>query len=153
VGVSGGAEQVRVFRQDDRDFQPGELLRPWGDHFATLADENRGAEDALRTYEASSSEVRSNSIYTWRDRAFAERTWPISGKTYLYELEVEECRVRHVGDVNCFTAIKAAIAAGEPFEDHVACYWSGGAQPGEDWTEPRIEVLVCEAKVIARFEL
>jgi hypothetical protein len=46
-------------------------------------------------------------------------------RKYVYELEVEEANIRHVGELNWYSAAVNAARCGEPFKDAVHKYCSG----------------------------
>ncbi len=77
------------------------------------------------------------------------RLWRPSGKRHLYKLEIEELNVRRRGDLNWYSEAVDAVKAGRSIEAAVEKYCSG-IEAGAPYTEPRIEVLVSEAKVVKK---
>ncbi len=93
--------------------------------------------------------IRGASLYTWENEAVAMRLWRPSGKRHLYKLEIEELNVRRRGDLNWYSEAVDAVKAGRSIEAAVEKYCSG-IEAGAPYTEPRIEVLVSEAKVVKK---
>lgn len=140
--------KIIVYRYDDENYVEGQLLRPRGDPF-TLTDQQRIVERAIRSALHDGDKIRGNSLYTWADEGVAKRVWPRSGKQHLYQLEVGHANIRHRGDVNWYSAAVDAVKSGVSPDDAVAKYCSG-QEAGLPFTEPRMEVLVSEAKVIKK---
>jgi hypothetical protein len=61
-------------------------------------------------------------------------------------LEIEDANIRHIGDLNWYSAAVDAVRRGKPFKDAVDKYCRG-EEAGLPFTEPQIEVLVSEARV------
>ena len=55
----------------------------------------------------------------------AETAWCHKEGTHLYELEVDDDDVRHVGDLDIFTAIVNALENKEPVDGFRRDYWKG----------------------------
>lgn len=138
-----------VYRYDNECYKDGEITRPRGDFFSTLTDSEKQVELAIRSTLPDGANIRSTSVCTWANENLAKRLWPRSRKKYLYELEIDDFNIRHIGDLNWYSAAKDAVNSGELPKDAVDKYCSG-ENAGPPYTEPRIEVLVSEAKVRKR---
>lgn len=94
-----------------------------------------------------------NSIYTWRDKAVAERMWNLEARAkvykHLYKLQVQECDIRHIGDLNFYTEIGTALKRGESVEFAISGYTSSEEFDDPIITGPRFEVLVKKATVVS----
>lgn len=140
-----------LYRYDDDDYANGTPILPRGDSIYAITPDRKAAEDAIRVAVTDGADIRSNSIYTWENEVLARRLWKISGKKFLYELEVDEVHVRFRGDLNHYSAAVDATKSGASLDEHVESYWSG-QEAGAPWTEPRIEVLVSQARVLRKLE-
>jgi hypothetical protein len=138
-----------VYRYDDECYTEGQVIRPRGDSFNTLTDQQKVVERAIRSTLHDGTEIRGNSVYTWVEEGVARRLWPLSKKKHLYELEIEHSNIRFQGDLNCYSTAIDAVAAGRSPQNAVEKYCRG-EEAGPPYTEPRIEVLVSEAKVIRK---
>lgn len=124
-----------------------------GDHAdATLAKDHKPAEALLRQRLPNGYELRANSLYTWRDEAWARQTWSFSFEKlkYFYKLEVDAADVLHRGDVHYFTEIGEALALGVSPAIYVDAYASGAAFDPKRTTKARVELLVRKAVVLER---
>jgi hypothetical protein len=138
-----------VYRYDDEEFKDGQLISSRGDSFGTLTDTEKIVEGSLRTVLPDGANVRGGSLYTWQEENVARRLWQLSGKKYLYELEIDESDIRHIGDLNYYSKAKDAAKSGAPFEDFIRRY-CGGEVAGPPFTEPRLEILVSKARVLRK---
>lgn len=138
-----------VYRYDDQQFADGHEMTSRGDHYDSLTSMEKRVETLLRKVRENGDRLRRTSLYSWEDKALAEKLWPWSRKKYLYTLEIIEPDIVHSGDVNHYTAAKNAIAIGADPTRHLALYWSGVDAEGE-WTRPRRELLATKAKVVSR---
>jgi hypothetical protein len=64
----------------------------------------------------------------------------------LYELEVDENDVRHVGDLDIFAAMATALTKNEPVDAFRRDYWAGKR------TGKRIEILASKARVVRKLK-
>lgn len=80
----------------------------------------------------------------------AARLWRLGKKKYLYELEVDEADICFKGDLNHFSAAVDADEAGKLFDAELVHYRTG-KNAGECWTEPRVEMLVKQARIVQCF--
>ena len=55
-----------VYRTDTEDFQAGRVLRPRGDHIATMNTMLHEAERLLRKGKVGGDKIRSNRVYVWK---------------------------------------------------------------------------------------
>ena len=138
-----------VFRYDDQDIPDGCIMRSRGDHFDGLTADEKVVEQAIRALLPNGCGVRSTSLYTWESENLARRLWPLSKKNFLYKLEIEEEHIRFRGDLNWFSEAVQAVTRGESPDRAVGDYCSG-ALAGHPWTEPRVEILVFQAKVMTK---
>ena len=118
--------------------------------FSILTGSQIQVELAIRATLIDGENIRNNSVYTWADEKLARRLWPFSRKKYLYELEIENSNIRHIGDLNWYSAAEDAVKAHVSPESAVEKYCSRELA-GPPYTQPRIEVLVSEARVVKRF--
>lgn len=140
--------KVMVYRYDNEDYAEGEVIRPQRGSFP-LTENQEDVERVIRSTLPNGEDIRGNSIYTWASEPVAKRVWPHSGRKYLYQLEVDEAHIRFRGDLNWYSAAVDKVAAGKAPDDAVNEYCSG-QRAGAPFTEPRIEVLVSEARVIRK---
>jgi hypothetical protein len=76
-----------VYRYDDANYAPGQIVVPRGDHIHGLTGKQRAAEEAIRNVSSEWERIRSQSLYVWRDKDVAEALWRKTVKPYhLYEL-------------------------------------------------------------------
>jgi len=80
----------------------------------------------------------------------AKRVWPLSGKLYLYELEILQADIRFRGDLNHYNNAADAAALEFSFDHHLEAYRTGAPSPNNG--APRIELLFSKAKVLKRYE-
>jgi hypothetical protein len=92
-----------VYRYDDEDYPDGQLVRSRGDSFDILTKVEKVVELGIRALLPDGANVRGASLYTWEDEVVARRLWKLSGKKYLYELEVDDASIRHIGDLNLYS--------------------------------------------------
>jgi hypothetical protein len=64
-------------------------------------------------------------------------------------LEIEDANVRHKGDLNWYSSAVDAAKLGTSPDDAIKKYCDGEIT-GAEYTTPRIELLVSEAKVIRK---
>ena len=88
-------------------------------------------------------------MYTWEDEVIAKRLWKNSGKRYLYELEVEDASIRHMGDLDLYSAAKDAVKGGKSPDSAIRGYCNGENAPPE-LGGPRREILVGEGRVMRK---
>lgn len=138
-----------VYRYDDECYNLGKCIRARGDPFNTLTDDQKVVELAVRSALPAGVKIRSESLYTWSSEMLARRLWRLSKKKYLYELELDERDIRHKGDLNWYSAAVDAIKAGKSPHDAVKKYCNG-EESGPPYTEPRIELLVSQARMIRK---
>ncbi|MGX7875057.1 hypothetical protein ACVDG5_022075 [Mesorhizobium sp. ORM6] len=141
-----------VWRTDSRRFEPGEEVTSAGDHALTLDAAHVATEQALRDGIPNGRDLRTNSLYTWRDESWARSSWQYEDK-FLYKLEVDTDDIRHTGDVCYYTDTGTAIKKGDSPAESVEAYASGKSYDPKLHFKPRVEVLVTKAKVLERYEL
>ncbi len=73
----------------------------------------------------------------------------ISRKNYLYYLEIEDIYIRHSGDLNWYSMAVDAVNAHISSQSAVEKYCSGELG-GAPYTQPRVELLVSQARVVTR---
>lgn len=146
-----------VYRYDDEDYVEGETILSRGDSFDILTAAEQDAELVIRSAFEMGVEIRSTSLYTWTNEDLAKRLWKLSNKKNIYLLKVDPVNIRHTGDLNWYSLLVSIIqlSAVPGFErgtqpaDVATGYWSG-KPAGGSFTEPRMEALVSEAKVIRK---
>jgi hypothetical protein len=134
-----------VYRTDSREFEPGEEFTSRGDHRDELPDEHkREAEDAIRAARDDGAKIRSDSLYTYRSLELATNDWKARSKDrrHLYELEIDESNIVHVGDLMIYFDVIADVRAHRDSTATASKYWD--AAPSERNTE----YLVRKATVI-----
>jgi hypothetical protein len=138
-----------VYRYDDECYTPGQCIPTRGDSFNTLTEDQKVVELAVRLALPAGAQIRGESLYTWANEMLARRLWRFSKKKYLYELEIDERDIRHKGDLNWYSAAMDAVKAGRSPHDAVKKYCNG-EESGPPYTEPRVELLVSQAKMIRK---
>lgn len=136
-----------VWRYDDQLYSNGQAAISRGDHIEGLTGTHTAAELQLRAACTNCTAIRSTSLYVWQDQTLAERLWRLGRARYLYALEIDDTSIRHVGDVNCFSAVVDALANTRSPDDPINRYWRGAAEPG--YSARRIEILVSGATVLS----
>lgn len=140
---------MMVYRYDSASYAESDIMRSRGNSFDMLTDDQKIVEIAIRAAVCGGADIRGNSLYTWENEGLAKRLWRLSGKPYLYELEVEDSDIRHRGDLNFYTEALEAIREGNSPSEAIEKYWSGETSVAP-WTEPRIELLASQARVRRR---
>jgi hypothetical protein len=56
-----------VYRYDEQDYAPGQVIQSRGDHIHGLTAQQRAAEEAIRKVSAEWERIRSKSLYVWKD--------------------------------------------------------------------------------------
>lgn len=143
--------KIKTYRYDDEEFSDERILEARGDPFEGLTGPQKIIETALREAKEEGAFIRSTSLYTWEDQDLSARMWVHSKKKYLYELEVDEADVRHKGDLNFYSEAVSSAMSGAPFTDAIQSYWRGD-NAGSPYTQPRVEILVAQARVIHRLK-
>ena len=135
---------MRVYRYDNQDFREGEMIVSRGDHADGLTDIEREVEVGLRSASSEAESIRRDSLYTWKDEDFARLAGGHKRSRFLYELEVKDADIRHVGDLDHYSAAKDAAKSGHPFAKHLEASWTQltGAR--------RVEILVASALVVRK---
>ena len=100
----------------------------------------------MRPHSSEAAEKRATSVYAWELRKAAENGWNYRKGTRLYEIEVEENDVRHIGDIGIFTAIETALRKKETVDVLRRDYWEGKRIGG------RIEVLASKATIVRKLK-
>jgi hypothetical protein len=132
-----------VYRTDSDDFADGRDLYPRGDHTNTMNAKLRAAEELIRSGKADGPKIRSNCIYVWETRESGESNWHHEKDKHLYELEIDEADILHIGDAYLLATI-AAIDDSQAAAKVVQSYWNGDTQGN------RTELLVTKAKVLRK---
>jgi hypothetical protein len=138
-----------VYRYDNEDYVDGHLICSRGDSFNMLTDVEKVVELRIRELLPDGANIRGNSLYTWEDETVAQRLWGYSRKQYLYELEVDEANIRHVGDLDLYSDAKDAVKNKVSPDAPITAYCNGEVAPPERGG-PRREILVSEARVIRK---
>ena len=134
-----------VYRYDNEAYAIGVTVVSRGDHVETLDPNNVAAEQALRAVSPFAAETRRCSLYVWATKEFAVLAHALSRAKYLYECEIDEADIVHIGNVDHFTSARDAINA----ETRAAAanrYWDAPAS-GKD---RRDELLVKKAIVVSQ---
>jgi hypothetical protein len=132
-----------LYHYSTKDYEPGHLITQETDHYERLTDTQRATEDELRAHSPEAAEKRATCVYAWESREMAEIGWCHKKGTHLYELEVDENDIRHVGDIDIFTAMEGKK---EPVDALRRDYWEGKR------TGKRIEILASKAKVVRKLK-
>lgn len=135
-----------LYHYSTQDYEPGHLITQETDHCERLTDTQRATEHELRAHSPKAAEKRATCVYAWESREMAEIGWSHKKNTHLYELEVDENDVRHVGDVDIFTAMEEALRKKEPVDALRRDYWESKR------TGKRIEILASKAKVVRKLK-
>jgi hypothetical protein len=136
-----------VYRYDNESHGKNTIVRSRGEFFDSLTESQKQVELAIRATLLDGVNIRSNSLYAWVDEQLAKRIWPLSKTKHLYELEIQEFNIRHIGDLNWYSAAVDAVKSQMPSEIYIKNYCSG-VLSGLPFTTPRLEILVSEAKVL-----
>lgn len=144
--------KITVWRTDAQRFDAGSEMVSRGDHAATLDGAHKAAENLLRAKMANGDDVRSNSLYTWRDEEWARATWKREPSKYLYRLEVDGADIRHTADACYYTEIGEALAAKTSPEAAIDAYAAGAAFVPVRHYKARVEILVGRATVLERYD-
>ena len=89
-------------------------------------------------------------MFAWEDEAVGKRLWRVSGKQYLYKLEILKTDIRLRGDLNHYNNAKDAAKAGLPFDQHLEAYRDGLPSPQNGL--PRVE-LMCKRCSAATYRM
>ncbi|MHC2282161.1 hypothetical protein ACVME8_008804 [Bradyrhizobium diazoefficiens] len=137
--------RIIVYRTDSRDFEPGEEITSRGDHRDELPDEDKKeAEDAIRASHTDGATIRADSLYAYRSLELAKSDWRFRSKVqrHVYELDIDESDIVHVGDLMIYFAVIADVRARRDPMGTASKYWT--AAPSEKDTE----YLVRKATVV-----
>lgn len=149
-----GADSVKmkiVYRYDNNDYEDGEIIHPSGDTFDILTEVEKVVEVAIRKTLPDGVSIRGASIYTLEDETVAKRLWKLSHRNYLYELEIDEDSIRHIGDLNLYSEAKDAVQGGRSPDKAIESYCKGELA-GPHFGQPRREILAREARVVRKVE-
>lgn len=137
-------QAMLVYRYDNQDYGDGEVIVSRGDHADGLTAIEREVEVGLRSASAEAASIRRDSLYTWKDEDFARLAGGYKRSRFLYELDVQDADIRHVGDLDHYSAAKDAAKLGQPYARHLEAYWTQrtGAR--------RVEILVASACVVRK---
>ncbi len=138
--------KIRHFHYSSKEYEPGDIITQELDHYGRLVTTQPAAEDELRPHSSEAAEKRATSVYAWELRKAAENGWNYRKGTHLYEIEVEENDVRHIGDIGIFTAIETALRKKETVDVLRRDYWEGKRIGG------RIEVLASKATIVRKLK-
>jgi hypothetical protein len=138
--------KITAYRYDSKEYADGEEIRSCSDHNDRLTATQKEAERAIRDGHDQGHDIRSKSLYAWKEQSVAERLWKHKRGHHLYEMEIDEADVRHIGDLDHFSSVETALRKKEDPEQHVKSYWA--AAP----TSQRIEILSSKAKVLRRLK-
>lgn len=135
-----------VYRYDDANYAPGQIIVSRGDHIHGLTGKQRAAEEAIRNVSPEWDRIRSQSLYVWRDKDVAETLWRKTVKPYhLYELALDVADIEHVGDVFYFTMLENAVNTGLTAADYAL-----RAYTQRPPARPYVEILVKKATVVQK---
>src|ERR1700730_17881103 len=137
----------RFYRSDSRDFNPGDLIPPPGDHFSSLTQAQQDVETLIRNAQPNGQSVRADNIYAFEDCDIAQRYW-VQQKNpprHLYIIKADEDDILHIGDMDLYNQLVAFNQKPAQRDALVAQYWSRA--PGN---RPRMEVIVSKAIVVKR---
>jgi hypothetical protein len=137
---------LNVYRYDCDDLSPGQRVVSRGDHIQALTAKNLVAEQAIRAVSPEWDRIRSQSLYVWRDKDFAEAQWRKTKKPYhLYELSIDVADIEHIGDLSYFSMLEDSINTGRTVADYALQAYLKQYQG-----RPRIEILVKKATVFQK---
>ena len=136
----------RVYHYTTEEYDVGDSISSRGEHFPRLTKDQQLAEEVLRQHSAEARSIRESALYTWDDRTAAERAWQHKKGTNLYELEIEEADTLHIGDLQHFSSIVAAMRVGSSTVEAREKYWRS------EISSAQVERLVKKAKVAARLK-
>ena len=91
---------VIAYRYDNDRYEIGDIIAPKRDSFGSLTADQQKVETALRAALPDGYALRCGSVFAWESEAVANRVWPLSGKIYLYKLEILKADIRFRGDLN-----------------------------------------------------
>jgi hypothetical protein len=135
-----------VYRYDCDDLSPGQTVVSRGDHIQELTVKNSLAEKAIRDVSSEWARIRSQSLYVWQDREFAESQWRKTKKPYhFYEMSIDVADIEHIGDLTYFSMLEDYIESGRTVHDYALQAYLNQFQ-----ARPRIEILVKKARVVQK---
>jgi hypothetical protein len=137
-----------VYRYDNNKYEVGEIISPKRDSFGMLTDTEKQVETLIRSTLPDGQSIRGDSLFAWESQTVASRVWPLSGKRYLYELEVDEADIRFRGDLNHYNNAKDAVKNSLSPDEFVSAYCEGKDSNPAINGPPRIELLFSKAKVL-----
>jgi hypothetical protein len=137
---------VTLYHYSTKHYETGRPITQETDHYGRLTESQRRVEDELRAHSSEAAEKRATSVYAWESLEMAETGWCHKEGTHLYELEVDENDVRHVGDLDIFAAMATALTKNEPVDAFRRDYWAGKR------TGKRIEILASKARVVRKLK-
>jgi hypothetical protein len=141
------------FRVDRRSFAIGDEVSPEGTYQSRFNDTGQRTEEILENTRASAfgtKPIRVNSVFVFDDLKCAEQYWRTHDKSYLYEAEIDETSVGHVGDMNWVDGIGGELRKtpmAEPdmhkVREQAKKYWQQAEtdQPCKEYLVPRAKVL------------
>jgi hypothetical protein len=141
---------IIAFRYDNYRYEVGDIVTPRGDSFESLTEVEKKVETELRKMLPDGQNIRGGSVFAWESELVAKRVWPLSHKTYLYELEIDQADIRLRGDLNHYNNAKDAAKCCASFDHHLRAYCNGDPSPVNG--NPRIELLFVKGKVLKRHE-
>lgn len=131
-----------VYRYDAADFRDGEVITSRGDHMPGLTGKEFVVETALRNFSPQMADIRSKSLYVWRDRPVAEFLWRNTVKgEHLYELDIGVDDIRHIGDVAIYSLATGVSSQEGAMDALVRQYWN------RTICRSAVEILVTKASV------
>jgi hypothetical protein len=134
-----------VYRTDTEDFQAGRVLRPRGDHIATMNAMLHEAERLLRKGKVGGDKIRSNCVYVWETLEAGESNWSHDKEKHLYELEICDADILHRGD-SLFLATLAAVSDNHQLATLIQEYWNVPAKG------KYVELMVRRARVTKKLK-
>lgn len=139
-----------VYRYDNERYDVDDIITPKRNSFGMLTDREKQVETTIRAALPNGQSIRGDSVFGWESEAVGHRLWSLSGKQYLYELEVDEVDMRFRGDLNHYNNAKDAVGDGRPLDKFVQAYCEGKDSDPAVNGAPRIELLFSKAKVLKR---
>lgn len=137
-----------VYRYDNQNYADGQVIKSRGDHYEGLCDNEKIVEWHIREHLPNGIFIRKCSLYACENLSSGRNLWKYSKKQYLYELEIEDKNINFVGNLDSYSAAVDAVGNTKLLEEKVEQYCKGEVL--DQNIDIRLEVLVCEAKVIRK---
>jgi hypothetical protein len=138
---------IIAYRYDSQEHAHGQIVKQTVDHIDRLTPTQREAELLVRAGKEDGTSIRGKSVYSYRDRKFAEFGWSRKKGMHLYEVEIDDADIVHKADLAAYTAVEDAHVNGQPTAEHVARYWTGAAEGR------RLEILAIQVRVVRKLKV